>query len=79
MDYPSTARSRHGSIVKYAGVPIDWMSKLQSQFALSTAESEYIGLSTAARYIRGTTYLCGGDQQESCSYNDDPYHVLYTV
>jgi hypothetical protein len=56
-DDPDTAQSRHGFIVKYAGVPLYWMSKLQTQFALSTAESEYIGLSTAARYVKGTIYL----------------------
>ena len=44
-------------MVKYAGVPIYWMSKLQTQFAVSTAESEYIGLSKAALYVKGTMYL----------------------
>ena len=56
-DYPSTAQSQKSFIVKYVGVPLYWMSKLQTQYALSTAESEYIGLSAAARYVKGTVYL----------------------
>ena len=56
-DDPDTARSRHGFIVKYAGVPIYWASKLQTQIALSTAEAKYIGLSIAARYAKGTMCL----------------------
>ena len=54
---PSTARSRHGFIVKYASVPLYWMSKLQIQFVVSTTESEYIGLSKACLYVKGTIYL----------------------
>ena len=57
MNDPATAKSRHGFIVKYAGVPLYWASKMQTQIALSTAESEYIGLSTAARYVKGIIYL----------------------
>ena len=46
---PSTARSRSGHIVTFAGVPIVWYSKLQGEFAQSTTESEYISLSEAAK------------------------------
>jgi hypothetical protein len=38
-----------GSVVTFCGCPITWASKLQSEIALSTMESEYIALSTAAR------------------------------
>ena len=54
---PNTAKSRYGFLVKYAGVPIYWQSKLQTMIALSTTESEYIGLSHATRYVKDTMYL----------------------
>jgi Reverse transcriptase (RNA-dependent DNA polymerase) len=44
-----TARSRHGYIIAYAGVPISWKSQLQGEIALSSTESEYTGLSYALR------------------------------
>jgi hypothetical protein len=44
---PSTAKSRSGWIIFYAGCPITWASKLQSQVALSTTEAEYIAMSQA--------------------------------
>ena len=44
---PSTAKSRSGWIIFYAGCPIIWASKLQSQVALSTTEAEYIAMSMA--------------------------------
>eukprot|EP00984_Skeletonema_dohrnii_P032799 scaffold27521_cov99-Skeletonema_dohrnii-CCMP3373.AAC.2 len=40
--------SRTGYIM-YAGCPIHWVSKLQTEIALSTAEAEYIALSQALR------------------------------
>ena len=40
-----TARSRYGYVVMYMGCPITWASKIQTEVALSTTESEYIGLS----------------------------------
>ena len=50
-DDPDTARSRTGFVIKYAGCPILWASKLQSLIALSTTEAEYISLSTALREV----------------------------
>jgi hypothetical protein len=48
---PSTAKSRSGWIIFYAGCPVSWASKLQSQVALSTTEAEYIAMSQALRDI----------------------------
>lgn len=41
--------SRSGFVILFAGCPITWGSKLQTEIALSTTESEYIALSTATR------------------------------
>ena len=43
--------SRTGFVLKYAGCPIFWSSKLQTEIALSTAEAEYIALSSALREV----------------------------
>ena len=37
---PSTAKSRTGFVITYAGCPITWASKLQTEIALSTTEAE---------------------------------------
>jgi hypothetical protein len=44
-----TARSRTGYVILYAGCPITWSSKLQTQVALSSTEAEIIALSTSLR------------------------------
>ena len=41
---PAMARSRTGFLVTYAKAPIYWQSKLQTQYALSTAESKLLAL-----------------------------------
>ena len=46
---PSTAKSRTGYLINFAGCPIHWASKLQTQIALSTTEAEYIALSQSLR------------------------------
>ena len=48
---PESVLSRTGFVIMYAGCPITWTSKLQTEIALSTTESEYIALSTAMREV----------------------------
>ena len=48
---PSTAKSQSEWIIFYAGCPISWASKLQSQVALSTTKAEYIAMSQALRDV----------------------------
>lgn len=43
--------SRTGYVVTYCECPVSWASKLQSEIALLTTESEYIALSTATRQL----------------------------
>jgi hypothetical protein len=47
----NTARSQTGCIIKYASRPITWVSKIQTEIALSSTESEYSALSTALREV----------------------------
>jgi hypothetical protein len=49
MNDPSTAKSRIGYIISYAGCPIVWASKLQTEVVLSTTECKYVGLSESLR------------------------------
>ena len=46
-----SALSRAGFVITYAGCPIHWISKLESEIALSTCEAEYIALSMCARQL----------------------------
>jgi len=48
---PDTARSRTGYVIMYAGCPIYWTSKLQTEFTMSSTESEYIALSESLRSV----------------------------
>ena len=44
-----TSTSLSSWIVRFAGAPITWASKLQTNTALSITEAEYIALSTSLR------------------------------
>ena len=43
--------SRTGYAIYYAGCPVLWSSKLQTEIAFSTTEAEYIALSSAMRDV----------------------------
>jgi hypothetical protein len=51
MNDVSTTKSRTGYIISFAGCPITWASKLQTQIALSTTEAEYIALLQCLREV----------------------------
>jgi hypothetical protein len=46
---PVCVKSRTGYVITLAGCPCLWVSKLQTEIALSTLEAEYIALSTTMR------------------------------
>jgi hypothetical protein len=48
---------RTGYVIQYAGCPIYWQGKLQTEIALSTAEAKYIALSQALRETLPMTNL----------------------
>ena len=50
-DEVSSVFSRTGYVIKYGNCPIVWLSKLQTEVALSTTEAEYIALSQAMRNV----------------------------
>jgi hypothetical protein len=58
--------SRTGYIITYCNCPIHWASKLQSEIALSTTESEYIALSMATRELLPLRRLLLELNQHSC-------------
>ena len=43
----TTMKSQSGYLIMYSGCPISWVSKMQTEIALSTTKSEYISLSLA--------------------------------
>eukprot|EP00978_Attheya_sp_CCMP212_P014686 scaffold37545_cov64-Attheya_sp.AAC.1 len=49
--YEWNYRSAVGFVIMYAGCPVLWVSKLQTEIALSTTEAEYIALSQAMREV----------------------------
>ena len=54
FDLPSSCLSRY---ILYAGAPLLWVSKLQTEIALSTTEAEYIALSHSMRDLIPTKHL----------------------
>ena len=48
-DEPVSVKSRTGYVITFANCPVLWVSKLQTEIALSTTEAEYIALSQAMR------------------------------
>jgi len=48
----STAKSRTGYVVKYAGCSWTWASKMQTGMAFSTTEAELIALSEGLRTVK---------------------------
>jgi hypothetical protein len=50
-DNPLTVRLQTEFVITFRNIPVLWKSKIQTEIALSTMESEYIALSTAMRSL----------------------------
>ena len=48
-----SVKSRTGWVTMFGKVPVTWLSKMQSEIALSTMEAEYIALSMGMRELIG--------------------------
>ena len=46
---PNSVKSRTGYVIMFANAPIIWVSKLQTEIALSTTEAEYIAMLQSMR------------------------------
>jgi hypothetical protein len=51
MNDPMTSKSRTGFVINYAGCPVTWASRMQTETALSTREAEYMASSENARTL----------------------------
>ena len=69
---PEAVLSRTGFVISYAGCPIYWCSKLQTEIALSTTEAEYIALSQAMREVLPFLNLMGEIKDLLPVKNDKP-------
>jgi hypothetical protein len=61
---PSSARSRMGYLIIYAGCPMHWASKMQMEIALSITEAEYIALSQSMREVLPIIWLLEEAKQQ---------------
>ena len=62
---PVCVKLRTGYVITYRGAPLMWVSKMQTQVALSTMEAEYIALSQSMRDLIPIRELCSKRFQQS--------------
>jgi hypothetical protein len=75
MNDATTAKSRIGYLLQYAGCPIIWASKLQTEIALSSTEAEYIALSTAMREVIPLLRLMKEAKEHGVPINVQQSHI----
>jgi len=78
-DDPTFAKSRTGYVIKYAGCPLLWNSKLQTVIALSSTEAEVIALSEATREVIPLMRLAKELQKEGFGFATTTPTVRCTV
>jgi hypothetical protein len=75
MDDPNTARARMGYKFCYAGCPMTWASKMQTEIALCSTEAEYIALSQFMREVFPIMWLLEDAQKKGIKINAKPCKV----
>ena len=75
IDDIDTAKSRQGFILSIYGMPLYWSSKMQTMITFSTAEAEYLALSSAARYAISISYLLDEINREFHPISSTPQFV----
>jgi hypothetical protein len=75
MNDPYTARSRMGYTICYAGCPMIWASKMQTEIALSSTKAEYIALSQSMREVLPIMWLLEEAQERGIKINAKPCKV----
>ena len=76
---PMTSKSRSGWVIRFAGAPIAWASKMQTITALSTTEAEYIALSTGLREVIPLMGILKEARENGLHVEDLPLKVHCTV
>ena len=76
---PMTSKSRSGWVIRFAGTPITWASKMQMITALSTTETEYIALSTSLREVIPLMGIVKEARENGLQVQDLPPKVHCTV
>jgi hypothetical protein len=72
---PNTARSRMGYAICYAGCPMLWASKMQTEIALSSTEAEYIALSQSMRETLPLMWLLEEVRQKGITVEANPCKI----
>ena len=66
----STAKSRSGYVIYFGGCPIVWGSKMQTEIAMSSTESEYVALSQAMREVLPMANMITELKENGFHFND---------
>jgi hypothetical protein len=79
MDNANTARSPYGFITMYNGCPVTWASRMQTEVALRTTESEYIGISQSLHHVFPSINLVKEFKQKGLMLFSDPPKIHYKL
>jgi hypothetical protein len=68
-----------GYVITYAGCPMHWASKMQTEIALSSTEAEYIALSQSMREVIPIMWLLQEAADQGINFNNTRPRVHCTV
>jgi hypothetical protein len=72
---PNTARSWMGYTICYAGCPMLWASKMQTEIVLSSTKAEYIALFQSMREILPLMWLLEEVEAKGITVDAKPYRI----